>query len=151
MNISSNSINNVVAKANFVLSDEQKKALEDLKNDEKNNELLRKQDMGKDQFMNILITQMTHQNPLEPLQDKDFIAQLAQFSALEQSKKSTDALSSVLKELTSIKELIDKNSSTTSLEKVISNLDDTLKEIKNVELKEIKEALQAIKSKGIYK
>lgn len=34
--------------------------------------------------MQILVAQLAHQNPLEPQNDTDFIAQLAQFSALEQ-------------------------------------------------------------------
>ncbi len=41
-------------------------------------------DLGKDAFLKILITQLTHQDPLDPLKDKDFIAQMAQFSTLEQ-------------------------------------------------------------------
>mgnify|MGYP001140084081 CR=1 FL=1 len=32
----------------------------------------------------ILITQLSHQDPTQPMQDKDFIAQMAQFSSLEQ-------------------------------------------------------------------
>lgn len=40
--------------------------------------------LGKDAFMKILVTQMKNQNPLEPLKDTEFIAQMAQFSSLEQ-------------------------------------------------------------------
>jgi flagellar basal-body rod modification protein FlgD len=42
------------------------------------------QGMGKDDFLRILITQLTHQDPTSPMQDRDFIAQMAQFSSLEQ-------------------------------------------------------------------
>ncbi len=44
----------------------------------------RGKDMGKDQFIKLLITQLTHQDPLKPVEDKEFIAQMAQFSSLEQ-------------------------------------------------------------------
>ena len=39
--------------------------------------------MGKDAFLNLLVTQLQHQNPLEPQADGEFLAQLAQFSSLE--------------------------------------------------------------------
>lgn len=40
--------------------------------------------MGKDQFLELLITQMQNQDPLDPVDNKEMLAQLAQFSALEQ-------------------------------------------------------------------
>jgi flagellar basal-body rod modification protein FlgD len=40
--------------------------------------------MGKDDFLKILMTQLQNQDPLNPMQDKDFIAQMATFSTLEQ-------------------------------------------------------------------
>ncbi|MBM3215654.1 hypothetical protein FJZ36_12150 [Candidatus Poribacteria bacterium] len=42
------------------------------------------QKLGKSEFMSLLITQLRHQNPLEPMDNEDFIAQLSQFSSLEQ-------------------------------------------------------------------
>jgi flagellar basal-body rod modification protein FlgD len=43
-----------------------------------------KSSLGKDDFLRILVTQLSNQDPSEPLQDKDFIAQMATFSSLEQ-------------------------------------------------------------------
>jgi len=40
--------------------------------------------MGKDTFLKLLMAQMSNQNPMEPTDDKEMLAQLAQFSTLEQ-------------------------------------------------------------------
>ena len=40
--------------------------------------------MGKDDFMRLLVTQLSTQDPLKPMDSQDFGAQLAQFSSLEQ-------------------------------------------------------------------
>jgi flagellar basal-body rod modification protein FlgD len=50
------------------------------------------QELGKDAFMQLLISQMAYQNPLEPMENTEFIAQLAEFSALEQQQNIAAAI-----------------------------------------------------------
>lgn len=41
-------------------------------------------DLDKDDFLTLLMTQLQNQDPLSPMEDTDFIAQMAQFSSLEE-------------------------------------------------------------------
>jgi flagellar basal-body rod modification protein FlgD len=52
-------------------------------------------DMGKDDFLKLLVGQLQHQDPMQPADDNQFIGQMAQFSQLEQetnTAKSSDQL-----------------------------------------------------------
>jgi flagellar basal-body rod modification protein FlgD len=48
--------------------------------------------LGKDDFLNMLIAQLQHQDPLNPADGTEFTAQLAQFSSLEQLRNIHDSL-----------------------------------------------------------
>ncbi len=52
--------------------------------------------LDKDAFLLLLITQLKNQNPLEPMDNKDFIAQLTQFSTLEQITNMTKSIQDFL-------------------------------------------------------
>ncbi|MCD6161899.1 MAG: flagellar hook assembly protein FlgD [candidate division Zixibacteria bacterium] len=49
-------------------------------------------DLAKDDFLQLLVTQLKYQDPLEPMKDQEFVAQLAQFSQLEQLENMSESL-----------------------------------------------------------
>ncbi len=67
-------------------------------------------DLGSVDFMKLIITQMRNQNPLDPQSDTDFIAQMAQFEALNQMQMVAKGIKVVqgLNELSSAAGLIGK-------------------------------------------
>jgi flagellar basal-body rod modification protein FlgD len=52
--------------------------------------------LDKDDFLRLLITKLTYQDPLNPASDEDFVAQLAQFSSLEQLEQMNTNLATDL-------------------------------------------------------
>src|SRR5690606_23802371 len=48
--------------------------------------------LGQDAFLKILITQLQHQDPANPMQDTEFISQMATFSELEQMMQMNKTL-----------------------------------------------------------
>lgn len=53
-----------------------------------------------DTFLTLLTAQMKNQDPLKPIESTEFVAQLAQFSAVEQQIASNDTLTSILEAIT---------------------------------------------------
>ncbi len=71
----------------------QKTIEEIIKQSTKNAESRKVGELGKDDFLNLLVTQLRYQDPLKPVDDKEFIGQMAQFSALEQMQNMNGNLS----------------------------------------------------------
>jgi len=57
--------------------------------------------LGKDAFLQLLVTQMQNQNPLDPQDNSEFVAQLAQFSSLEGITNLNDSVSTITNALAS--------------------------------------------------
>jgi hypothetical protein len=56
-------------------------------------------ELGKDQFLKLFVAQLQHQDPMNPMQDQDFMGQMASFSTLEQvtnMAKANEAIASNL-------------------------------------------------------
>ena len=51
--------------------------------------------LGKDDFMRLLVTQLKNQDPFKPVENQEFVAQLAQFSTLEQTQNMANNLGSL--------------------------------------------------------
>jgi len=53
-------------------------------------------DLGKNEFLELLVAQLNNQNPLEPQENGEFIAQLAQFSTVEGVEKLNSSMETIL-------------------------------------------------------
>ena len=51
--------------------------------------------LGRDAFLKLLVTQLQHQDPTQPQADTQFVAQLAQFSSLEQLTQMNQSLTQI--------------------------------------------------------
>lgn len=54
-----------------------------------------KSELGKEDFLLLMIQQLQNQDPLEPMKNEDFIAQLAQFNSLEQMQNLNSTMESL--------------------------------------------------------
>jgi flagellar basal-body rod modification protein FlgD len=54
-----------------------------------------KSELGKEDFLLLMIQQLQNQDPLEPMKNEDFIAQLAQFNSLEQMQNLNATMESL--------------------------------------------------------
>ncbi|WP_313756564.1 flagellar hook capping FlgD N-terminal domain-containing protein [Tissierella sp.] len=66
-------------------------------------------DLDKDAFLRLLTTQLANQDPLNPIEDREFIAQLAQFSSLEQMQNLNKTFADNSKEMNEMLKLMNLN------------------------------------------
>jgi flagellar basal-body rod modification protein FlgD len=64
-----------------------------------------KNELGKNEFMELMIAQLKNQNPLEPQDNGQFISQLAQFSSLEEMQKLSGSVDDVVSQFRSTQAL----------------------------------------------
>jgi flagellar basal-body rod modification protein FlgD len=74
----------------------------------------KKDPLGRDAFMSLLITQLQHQDPTSPQPDGAFLAQLAQFSSLEQLQTANTTLTKIASVFTPLQPTATTSTPTTS-------------------------------------
>lgn len=57
---------------------------------------LQRAGVSQDDFLKIFLTQLSFQDPLEPVDNREFLAQLAQFSAVEQMRQTNENIEGLL-------------------------------------------------------
>ena len=51
--------------------------------------------LGQEEFLQLFLTELDFQDPLEPLDNREFLAQIAQFTSLEQTRQSTESINNL--------------------------------------------------------
>ena len=57
---------------------------------------LKAPELGRDTFLKLLVTQLQHQDPTNPVKNEAFVSQLAQFTTLEQANNTNDLLTNLI-------------------------------------------------------
>lgn len=57
---------------------------------------LRANGLNQEDFLRILLTQLTYQDPMKPMDNQEFMAQMAQFTALEQTQQLNAKISTLI-------------------------------------------------------
>ncbi len=57
--------------------------------------VLPQQTLNQNDFLNLLVTQLANQDPMNPMSDTDFVAQMASFTSLQQTKETQASIQSM--------------------------------------------------------
>lgn len=101
--------------------------------------------MDKNAFLNLLVTQLKNQNPLEPMENTEFISQMAQFSALEQAQNTNKTIKT-----DSAYNLIGKLAKATIIDEKTDKAKDIIGEVKMVRVENDKIYLKVNDSEVLY-
>ncbi|WNO11334.1 flagellar hook assembly protein FlgD [Teredinibacter sp. KSP-S5-2] len=52
--------------------------------------------MSQEDFIKLFLTELNYQDPLEPVDNKEFLAQIAQFAAVDQNRKTTESIENLI-------------------------------------------------------
>ena len=52
--------------------------------------------LNQEEFLKLFLTELNFQDPLEPINNREFLAQMAQFSALEQNRQTTESVNNLV-------------------------------------------------------
>jgi len=116
-----------------MLTEENMQLLEKFKNDAQNKAMRENQQLGKDAFLKLMMTQLAHQDPLEPMNNEQMISQMAEFTSVEQMGMMTEASamqveqnSMIISKLTDLIEKSEGGNSKSEIESLIEKTDRTI-------------------------
>lgn len=83
--------------------------------------------LGKDEFLKLLITQIRHQDAMNPMDDKEFISQMAQFSSLEQMQNLNNTMETSFKSMAQSQENLNSVMLEVAYQLYQGNIDDSVR------------------------
>lgn len=84
------------------------------------------EDMGKEEFLQLLVAQLRHQDPLNPMEAQEFASQLAEFSGLEQQIKTNELLEAQVGVQAGLVEGLQTSAAVSTIGHVVLAVGDTL-------------------------